>query len=188
MRRRDEEALAERFDDGITFSDGTTFSDGSTFSGPMTLEGIKERLAESSTLILGTEEEVIARSELMALIDDFQPLLARASSAPNHGGMGHNQPPAKFEIPTNLSLTINNNVNIIVAQAQSAEPDVEATTESVGILESAWKELKDFVQMTKDQVKSLGSKALASAIITGLGALVWKGITWLSVLLGLPLF
>ena len=77
---------------------------------------------------------------------------------------------------------------MIVAQAQSTEPDVEATTESVGILQSAWDELTDFVKMTKDQVKSLGSKALAGAIVTGLGALLWKGITWLSVLLGLPLF
>ena len=170
MRRRDEEALADQFDDEPT------------------LEVIRERLAESPTLTIGTEEEVRARSELVALIDDFKPLLARASSAPTHGGMGHNQPPAEFEIPANLSLTINNNINVIVAQAQSTEPDVEAATESVGILQSAWDELTDFVKMTKDQVKSLGSKALAGAIVTGLGALVWKGITWLSVLLGLPLF
>lgn len=170
MRRRDEEALAEQFDGGLT------------------LEDIRERLAESPALTIGTEKEVRARSELMALIDDFQPFLARASSEPTHGGMGHNRPPAEFNIPANLSLTINNNVNVIVAQAQSTEPNVEATTESVGILEAAWDELTDFVNMTKDQVKSFGSKALAGAIVTGLSALVWKGITWLSVLLGYPLF
>lgn len=170
MRRRDEETLAEQFDDEPT------------------LENIRERLAEGPTLTIGTEEEVRARSELMALIDDFQPLFARASSEPMHGGMGHNQPPAECEIPANLSLTINNNISVIVAQAQSTEPDIEATTESVGILQAAWGELTDFVKMTKDQVKSLGSKALAGAIVTGLGALVWKGISWISVLLGIPLF
>lgn len=170
MRRRDEEALAEQFDDEPT------------------LEDIRERLADRPSLTIGTEQEIRARSELLALLDDIQPLIARASSEPAHGGMGHNQPPVEFEIPPNLSLTINNNINVIVAQAQSAEPDVEAATESVGILQAARDELTDFIKMTKDQVKSLGSKALAGAIVTGLGALVWKGITWLSVLLGIPFF
>ena len=157
------------------------------FADVPTLEEIQSRLREHPSLTVGTEREVEARREVLALVDDLRPLLARASGAPMHGGIGHNQPPAQFQIPDRLATTINVNMNVIVTQATESEPDAEAVAESVGILQSTWNEIKDFVMTTKDQVKSLGSKALAGAIVTGLGALVWKCIIWLSALLGFPL-
>ncbi|MEP5761160.1 MAG: hypothetical protein ABJ327_17960 [Litoreibacter sp.] len=76
------------------------------------------------------------------------------------------------------------NINLILAQAKEVVPDAETTVEGVSFLKAMWNELKDFVRMTKDQVKSLGSKILAVVIVVVSGTLVSTGIAWLSILLG----
>lgn len=169
MRQRDEDALAEQF------------------QFEQSLYEIRRRAREKPELTTGTESEISARRELVALAKDLEPLLMMASEERSHGGIGHNQPPEEFRVPHNLSLKLNVNINVIVSQADETEPDVEAVAESVGVIQKALAELKDFVKLTKDQVKTKGAKTLANVIVGGIGLLILKGIIWLSAMLGIPL-
>ncbi len=168
-RFNDEDELAEQFNDDLT------------------LEDIRQRLNENPALTIGTEQETKARSEIFESADKLRLLMKCTDGETTHGGIGHNQPPAKFEIPSDLKVKIDLNINIIVTQAKETEPDVKATTESIGILQDVMNELKGFIKETKDQVISKGSKALALAIVSCLGILIYKGISWLSLLLGFGL-
>ncbi|MCY3674770.1 MAG: hypothetical protein OXH65_00990 [Paracoccaceae bacterium] len=151
----------------------------------LTIDEIRQRLSETPVLTIGTKEEIKARKEIFGLISELQSLIAKPSSESAHGGIGHNQPPAEFEIPTNLSQTININLNVIVKQAEETETDVAKVTDSVDNLQTTQNELKDFVKKTKDQVKSQGTKALAKAIVDGLRVLIFKSINWLLIMLGI---
>jgi hypothetical protein len=170
MRRRAEEAMEEQID---------------LFP---SLDDIRQKIGEAPRLQLGTPEELAARQELLALIQDLGPLVTQATDSSSHGGMGHNQPPPEMALPENIGISITANINIIQTEVSSDTPDTEKVAEATSALQKAQEEASDFFRMTKDQVKSQGSKALATAIVGGVGTLVGLAITWISAALGFPIF
>tara|TARA_R110002072_G_scaffold71798_2_gene172209 strand:+ start:7776 stop:8900 length:1125 start_codon:yes stop_codon:yes gene_type:complete len=172
MRRRAEEAMAEHAEQADQLP---------------SLGEVRQQIRETPRLQLGTPEELEARQELLSLIQDFAPLVARATETPAHGGMGHNQPPPEMTLPQHIGVSISVNINAIQTEVSSDTPDVEAMAEATSALQKVGEEVSDFFRMTKDQVKSLGSKALAGAIVGGIGTLVYKAVTWLALVLGFPL-
>lgn len=171
MRRRAEEAMAEYAEQADQLP---------------SLDEVRRQAREGSTLHLGTPEELEAREELLALVQDFGLLVARATENSNHGGMGHNQPPPEMILPQNIGISITANINIIQAEVASESPDAEKVAEATSALQKVQDEVSEFFRMTKDQVKSLGSKALAGAIVGGIGTVIYKAVTWLALALGLP--
>lgn len=152
------------------------------------LEKARQQINEVSKLHLGTSEELAARRELLELIQDLRPLVAQSVEAPAHGGIGHNQPPPEMAIPQNIGNSIIFNINVIQTEVSSDAPDAEKVTEAAGTLQKAREDVSDFFRMTKDQVKSQGSKAFAAAIIGVIVTLIGLAINWISAALGLPLF
>ena len=152
------------------------------------LEEVRKQIHEAPNLQFGTSEELAARRELLELIRDLGPLVARTVEAPAHGGIGHNQPPPEMAIPQNIGISINVNINVIQTEVSSDAPDAEKVVEAAGALQKAQEEVSDFLRMTKDQVKSQGSKALATAIVCGVITLVGLAIKWISAALVLLLF
>lgn len=169
MRSRAEEAMAEDAEQADQFP---------------SLDDMRQQIRETPRLRLGTPEELEVRQELLSFIQDFGPLVARATEDPNHGGMGHNQPPPEMVLPQNIGISITVNINVIQAEIASDTPDAEKVVEATSALKKAQKEVFDFFRMTKDQVKSLGSKALAGAIVGGIGTIIYKAATWIGLVLG----
>ena len=170
MRRHDEETLAEQENDL-----------------PL-LEEVQRRIQQSRTLQLGTSEELAARRELLELIEDFGPLIARSTGTPPHGGMGHNQPPPEMTLPQNIGFSITANVNVIQTQVSAESPDAKKVIEATSALQKAQEEVSDFFRMTKDQVKSQGSKALAAVIVGGLAYVTMLALKWLAAASGFSTF
>jgi hypothetical protein len=150
------------------------------------LDELRQKIRETSSLLLGTPDEMTTRQDLLSLVQDFGPLVTRVTEKVEHGGLGHNQPPPEMRLPQDIGLSITTNINIIQAQVESASPDAEKVAEATSALQKAREEVSDFLRMTKDQVKSLGSKALAGAIVAGISAVIYKAITWLALLVGFP--
>ena len=173
MRRFTEEAMAEP---------------GAHAHETPSLEEIRRQVSESPKLRLGTAEEVEARDELLALLQDLGPLVARSTESPAHGGIGHNRPPVEMALPQTVVISVAENINVIEAEVSSDSPDAGKVVEAAGALEGAREEIGDFLRMTKDQVKSQGSKALATAIIGGISLLIVKVTKWFMAALGLSFF
>lgn len=152
------------------------------------LSALRERISELKSPLFGSPEEQAARQNVLQLIQDFNPILAKVSPNPVYGGMGHNQPPSEFQLPQNIDISITNNINIIKAEATSDTPDAEQVIEATGALQSIKTEIADFIQMTKEQVKSIGSKTLAAAIVTGVTTLITLTVNWISSAVGFPIF
>lgn len=151
------------------------------------LEDIRQQIRNATGIRFGSTDEIVARRDLLSIIQDLRPLVSRAMDLPAHGGMGHNQPPPELVLPQSIGISIDLSINIIQAEASSESPDAEKVVEAISALEATRQEVADFYQKTIEQVKSLGSKALAATIVSGIGALVWRAITWISAALGFPI-
>ena len=152
------------------------------------LEEVRKQINKAPKLQLGTSEELAARSELLELIQDLGPLVAQAVKVPTHGGIGHNRPPPEMAIPKNIGISIIASINVIKIEVSSDAPNAEKVVDAASTLQKVGDEVSDFFHMTKDQVKSLGSKALATAILYGIFILVGDLINWISTALSLPFF
>jgi len=169
MRRRDEEAMAEREDEFPS------------------LDFLRQQISEGVKPKFGSDDEIESRTQLLAVMEDLKPLVARLDTSPTHGGMGHNHPPEDMALPANISIVVTNNITVIQNELLSENPDVEKIAESAGIFQTVKSEIADFLEMTKDQVKSQGSKALAAAIVSGVSYVSWLAVKWLAAaLVGLP--
>ena len=152
------------------------------------LEEVRQQINKVPELHFGTSEELAARRKLLELIQELGPLVVQTVEAPVHGGIGHNQPPPEMVVPKNTGISIIANINIIQIEVSSDAPNAEKVVDAASTLQKVRDEVSDFFHMTKDQVKNLGSKALATAIILGIGTLVGLVINWISAALGLPFF
>lgn len=169
MRRRDEEALAEREDDFPSLG----------FLRQQISEGVKPKF--------GSDEEVEIRAQLLTVLEDLKPLVARLDTQPTHGGIGHNHPPEDMALPANISIVITNNITVLQNELTSENPDVEKIAETAGVFRKIKSEVAEFMEMTKNQTKSQGSKALAAAIVSGVSYVSWLAVKWLvAALVGLP--
>ena len=169
MRRRDEEALAEQEDEFPS------------------LGFLRQQISEGVNPRFGSDDEGEARADLLTVLEDLKPLIARLDSPPAHGGMGHNHPPEDMALPANISIVITNNITVLQNELSLENPDVVKITETAGVFERVQTDLADFLEMTKDQTKSQGSKALAAAIVSGVGYVSWHILKWLAAaLVGLP--
>lgn len=87
----------------------------------------------------------------------------------------------------NISIAVTANITILQEELLSDKPDVEKVAEAAGLFQTLQSELLEFMEMTKDQTKSQGSKALAAAIVSGVGYVSWLAVKWLAAaLVGLP--
>ncbi len=157
------------------------------------MDTIRERLKHSPDLKIGSEQVAKARDELNVLLDELLPLMDTATSGstsnltnePIHGGIGHNNPPPDFNIPENILAKFINNFNIVKSEVESQNPDVEAASESIGIVNLALEELKEFLRQTWEKTKSIGSLLLAGHIVYGVQLFIVDALTWLVAILGL---
>jgi hypothetical protein len=151
------------------------------------MENIREKVSKATSFQFETPEELDIRREILATIEGLGPLIARAVNTPAHGGIGHNQPPPEMALLQSIGTSLTVNINIIKTEVLSGHPDAETVVEAISVVKAAGEEVADFLCRTQEQVKSIGSKALAAAIISGVLALIWNTITWVSAVLGLPI-
>jgi hypothetical protein len=151
------------------------------------MENIREKVSKATIFQFQTPEELDVRREILATIEGLGPLIARAVNTPAHGGIGHNQPPPEKALLQSIVTSLTVNINIIKTEVLSGPPDVEAVVEAISMVKAAGEEATDFFCRTLEQVKSIGSKALAAAIIYKVLELIWNTITWVSAVLGLPI-
>lgn len=169
MRRRDEEAIAEREEELPS------------------LDFLRQQITDGVKPKFGSTDEVEARTQLLTVLEELKPLVARLETPPAHGGMGHNHPPEDMALPANISIMVTNNITVLQNELSSEDPDIEKVSETAGIFQTIKSEIAEFMEMTKDQVKSQGSKALAAAIVSGVGYVSVLAIKWLAAaLVGLP--
>lgn len=169
MRRRDDDARSER--------EGEFPS----------LDFLRQKISEGVKPTFGSDDELEAKSQLLAVMEDLRPLIARLNRPAKHGGMGHNHPPEDTALPANISVVITDNITILQNELISEIPDVDKIAEATGVFQTVKSEIIDFLTLTKNQIKSQGSKALAAAILSGVGYISWLAIKWLTAaMVGLP--
>ena len=109
-----EEALAEQFDD-----DDYGFDEIETIA------------AERAPANLGSEQELISRGELLEQIAALKDALPKPTA---HGGMGHNQPPAEFELEVEQQVDVAESLEVIEAELTADQPNVEAVAKKSSVI------------------------------------------------------
>ena len=100
------------------------------------LDDIGRRLDSGVQTQFGNTREIEAREKLRASIAEFQNFLAQ--HVPQHGGIGHNNPPLDMALQIELTVNINPTINVINAEIAKPAPDVAAIAESTGKLRKAF--------------------------------------------------
>lgn len=109
-----EETLAEQYD-----------------SAEYGFEEIEEIAAEREPVNVGNEQELVTRAELLERITALKKALPTTAT---HGGMGHNQPPAEFELEVEQQVVVAESLELIEAELTSDKPDVEAVAKKSTML------------------------------------------------------
>ncbi len=148
---------------------------------------IARKVNQAEISQFGTEEEVVARRELLKAIDDLEALVAREVAPQAYGGIGHNRPPPEMTLPRDITDSVTLNINIIKSEIQSVSPDAPKVVNSASNLQRAGEEVIDFFRRTAEHLKSDGSRALAATIISGIAWVVWLVVIWISTVLGFPI-
>jgi len=109
-----EEALAEQLDD-VDYG----------------FDEIETIAAERAPANLGSEQELISRGELLEQIAALKDALPKPAA---HGGMGHNQPPAEFELEVEQQVEVAESLEVIEAELTADQPDVEAIAKKSSVI------------------------------------------------------
>lgn len=125
-----------------------------------TLEEIRNRLEGGVVPSFGGPIERDERDALRREIADLRSLLVQSPAS--HGGVGHNQPPGKFDIAVELKIETTAVIDEIDFELAKDAPDVEAVVESAGRLQRviAWVGKK----LDKATDKFLGAIATAGGV------------------------
>ena len=151
------------------------------------IEDLAESINHAKDAQYGTEGEIAARRELLKANDHLEALIVRAVEPESYGGIGHNRPPHEKILPINIAESINQNINIIRSEIQSESPDAPRVIHSANIMERVWHAVVQFFDKTAEHLKSDGSRALAAAIISGIGWVIWQAVKWISTVFGFPI-
>ncbi|KIT14708.1 hypothetical protein [Jannaschia aquimarina] len=172
-----EEALAEQFDpEDYGFED------------------IAAIAAERKPVNVGREHELVTRAELLKQIAALKEALPKQAA---HGGIGHNRPPAEFELEVEQQVDVTESLEVIEAELTSDQPDVEAVAKKSSLLHRVMGWIGSKLDTTAEAFcKSFGSTlgksavVLPAAILTSpywgkLAALLVSLKDWLLLALGL---
>jgi hypothetical protein len=105
-------------------------------SSPPTLEDIQRRLNNGVTLVFGGPIEHQERQALRRELAELRDLLAQ--QPPQHGRMGHNQPPEHLSLTIELRLEAIESIDRMAAELAKDTPDVAVVVESAGRLRKIW--------------------------------------------------
>lgn len=109
-----------------------------TDAAPPSLDEIRRRLEVGAVPRFGDPLEAEAREALRSEITQLRELLAQ--HAPQHGGIGHNNPPDETALLRELTVNITVTIDQIDVELAKPDPDADTVVESASKLETvlAW--------------------------------------------------
>lgn len=102
-------------------------------SPPPSLDEIRHRLGEGVSPHFGEAYETESRRELHNKIAMLRAQLA--AQAPEHGGIGHNYPPADMALTEDLSTDLNEALATADTEVERGEPNAFEIVKTAGVFE-----------------------------------------------------
>lgn len=94
-------------------------------------EEIEVLASERESVNVGSGQELVTRGELLEHIAALKEALSKPAT---HGGIGHNQPPAEFELEVEQQAEVAESLEVIEAELTSDQPDVEVVAKKSSAL------------------------------------------------------
>lgn len=160
---------------------------------PVDLDEVNRRLDAGVQPNYGDGYERQTRARLIRDIEELEFELPREDA--EHGGIGHNQPPAEMKMSAEELAEARTALTAIKGELLKDRPDAKAVARSAGLLQKLWDGVKHHASLAGDEFsKNAGGAAgkvvgvaVGSAIVGAaggalvlLGQVVYSVIQWLS--------
>ena len=89
-----------------------------------------------------------------------------------HVGLGHNNPPDAIQIDVNLTIRIEEQLEVLEAETTTLEPAPESALEATGKLKVIANEVRSFAAQCYAATKTTAAAAVATTIVGGLTAII----------------